>query len=87
MADASSARPAVEVPGPPILLQRMISAYTTSQVVYVAAKLGLPDLLAEGPMTAAELAAATGCNAGSLARFVRAMAPLALVRQVEDGRF
>ncbi|HEX6547382.1 MAG TPA: methyltransferase [Candidatus Dormibacteraeota bacterium] len=76
-----------ERPAPPVLLQRMISGYTVAQVVYVAAKLGLPDLLAAGPRTAAQLAAATGCDPDSLARFLRAMIPLGLVSRGSGQRF
>ena len=70
-----------------VALQRMISGYTTSQVIYVAAKLGLADLLAAGPRSAAELAAATTCDQASLARFLRAMMPLAIVTATPDGKF
>lgn len=72
---------------PQLRLQRLISGYTTSQVIYVAAKLGLADLLSEGPRTVAELAAATGTEPEALARFLRAMAAISLLADAEGGRF
>ena len=51
-------------PSPTERLAGMITGFWASQMVYVAAKLGLADLLAGGPMTADELAQATGTHPG-----------------------
>ena len=50
--------PTGAVPPPATLLQ-MMTGYWVSQALYVAAKLGVADLLAEGPRPIEELAAAT----------------------------
>jgi hypothetical protein len=64
-----------ENPAPPALFQMAVS-YWVSQAIYVAAKLGIADFLTEGPKSSGELAAATGANAPSLFRLMRALASL-----------
>jgi hypothetical protein len=54
--------------------------------VYVAAELGLPDLLAARPQNIAELAATTGCNPASLYRVMRALAEIGVFTEDEEGR-
>lgn len=58
-----------------------------TQAAYVAARLGLADLLAESPQSAGELAASTSTHAPSLERLLRALATIELVRENEDGTF
>jgi hypothetical protein len=73
-------------PAPPSLLS-MLTGYWTSQSVYVAAKLGIADLLQAGPQTAEQLAAATDTHAEALYRLLRALASVGLFREDEQGRF
>jgi hypothetical protein len=61
--------------------------YQHSQLLYVAAKLGLADLLAEAPQTVEELAAATQMHAPSLARVLRALAGFGVFAERDDGRY
>src|SRR5207253_1322809 len=49
-----------------------------AQGVYVAAKLGIADLLEAGPKSVDELARASGAHAPSLGRLLRALASLAV---------
>ena len=58
-----------------------------AQVVYVAAKLGLADLITEEPKTAHELAHATKTHGPSLGRFLRALVGLGIFTEDEKGRF
>jgi hypothetical protein len=51
---------------PPMTLFRMASGFYVSRAIYVAAKLGIADLLAEGPQSCGELAKVTGTHAPSL---------------------
>jgi hypothetical protein len=67
-------------------LQRLVTGYQISQAVHVAATLGLCDLLAEGPKGAAELAEATGTDARSLTRLMRALVAIE-VCVGDDDRF
>jgi hypothetical protein len=65
----------------------LLSGYWISQSIYVAAKLGIADLLAGGPQTADELAATTKTHAKSLYRLLRALASVGVFREDERRRF
>jgi len=65
----------------------MITAYMTSQVIYVAARLGIAELLADGAQSGDELARATGTHAPSLRRLLRGLAVVGVLDEVEPGRF
>ena len=60
-------------PVPPVLFE-MATGYWLSQAIYVAAKLGIADLLKDGPQSCFALAAATGSDGRSLFRLLRALA-------------
>lgn len=66
---------------------QFITGFWTSRAVYVAAKLGLADLLQSGPKTVAELAAATGTHAPSLYRIMRALTSAGVFKTEQDNRF
>jgi hypothetical protein len=66
-------------------LHRLVTGYQVSQAVHVAANLGLSDLLADGPRSVAELAEATGVDARSLTRLMRALAAVGLYVGDGDG--
>jgi SAM-dependent methyltransferase len=68
-------------------LQGIIVANWMSQATYAAAQLRLPDLLAEGPKTSAELAEASRSHAPSLLRLLHALATLEICQEREDGAF
>ena len=68
-------------------LRSLISGYETSQVVYVAARLGVADLLAGEPRTAEDLAEALRVDAGALHRILRALAALGLLAHLGGSRY
>jgi hypothetical protein len=68
-------------------LQGIIVANWMTQALYTAVQLRLPDLLAEGPKTSAELAEASGSHAPSLSRLLRALTTLEICQEREDGAF
>lgn len=68
-------------------LREMICGYMTSQVISVAAALGLADLMARGAGSIAELAAATGAHRPSLVRLLRALVALGLAEERDPGRY
>lgn len=68
-------------------LIKMASATWISKSVYVAAKLSIADLLAEGAKTSTELASATQTDEASLFRLLRALASLGLFTEVEPQCF
>lgn len=58
-----------------------------SQSIYVAIKLGIPDLLAEGPKTIDELARLTASHAPSLLRVLRLLTALSLFARHGESAF
>lgn len=58
-----------------------------SQAIFVAAKLGIPDLLASGPRTTEELAIATHTHERSLFRMLRALASVGAFTEIGPRMF
>jgi ubiquinone/menaquinone biosynthesis C-methylase UbiE len=67
-------------------LARLVGGYWYTQTIYVAAKLGLAELLREGSMSVQELAEATGTSPKALYRLLRALASLGIFAE-EQSRF
>jgi hypothetical protein len=65
----------------------LITGYWVSQLVFIAANLGLADLLAKGPRKVEDLARKTGTNAPFLRRILRALASVGVFAETSDGRF
>src|SRR6185312_2801339 len=61
---------------PDLQIVEMVMAQFRSRLTHVAAALKLPDLLTDGPKSAAELAPVTGTNPRALHRAMRTMASL-----------
>lgn len=72
---------------PPERVAQLLSGYWASQMLYVGAKLGLADLLQDGPRTADELAQATQTHAPSLYRLLRGLASLGIFAEQEGRQF
>jgi hypothetical protein len=68
-------------------LRELINGYQVSQALYVAATLGIADLLDGGPRSADELAAETGTHAPSLYRLLRALAAVRVFHEDGERRF
>ena len=77
----------VHVGVPPMALLHMVTGCWISQALYVAAKLGIADLLQEGPQSCTRLAEATQTHAGALYRVLRALASVGVFVEDEAGRF
>jgi hypothetical protein len=75
-----------EHPPPPALFQ-MATAYWLSQAIYVAAKLGIADLLKDGPVSCVALANSTGSDPSSLFRLMRALSSAGIFAQQGRGHF
>ena len=75
-----------ENPSPPALFE-MATAYWLSQAIYVAAKLGVADLLRDGPQSCVALANSTGSDAPSLFRLMRALSSVGIFAHLGGGRF
>lgn len=68
-------------------IMRLVNGYQVSQALHVVAALGVADLLEAGPQTSGELAAATGTDAGTLYRVMRALAAVSVFHEDAAGRF
>ena len=68
-------------------LARLMDGFLATQLVYVAAKLGLADVLTGGPHSAAEVAQRVGADRQSLARVMRGLAAEGVLVEDDDGRF
>jgi len=68
-------------------LAQAASAFQISQALYVVAKLGIADILADGPKTGDELAKVVGAHPRSLFRVLRALAALGFFTQDASDRF
>jgi hypothetical protein len=69
------------------LLQQFIGGSLATNLVYIAAELGIADQLADGPRKAEELAAATGTKADALKRVLRGLSVLGVLAQTPEGAF
>jgi SAM-dependent methyltransferase len=76
-----------ELGSSPTTLFQMATGYWVSQAIYVAAKLGIADLLKDGPQSCVALAAATGSDAPSLFRLMRALASVDVFSHVNKDCF
>jgi hypothetical protein len=65
----------------------MATGYYLSRALYVAAELGIADLLAQGPRHYDDLAQATTTHGASLSRVLRLLASVGVFTEEEGGRF
>jgi SAM-dependent methyltransferase len=75
-----------ENPAPPPLFE-MATGYWLSQAIYVAAKLGIADLLRDRPQSCVALAALTASDAPSLFRLMHALSSVGIFSHLGRGRF
>ena len=68
-------------------LARLVDGYLTTQLLYVAARLGVADVLAFGPRTGREIAEAVGADADALTRMLRGLVLEDVLAEDDDGRF
>ncbi len=69
-----------------ILMQLLAGAWVT-QSVATAARLGIPDALAAGPMTVDEIAAKAGAHRGATKRLMRMLAGIGVFAPAGGGRY
>ncbi len=84
--DAAAQTPQ-EAPPPEVILTQIAFGALLTQALYVAAKLGVADLLAAGPRPVAELAAATETHERSLYRVLRSLASAGVFAEVAPKTF
>ena len=61
---------------PEAVMEKMLDGFRFTQMVCVAARLGLADLMADEPQHINQLAQAAGAHPGALYRLLRALAAL-----------
>jgi O-methyltransferase domain/Dimerisation domain len=90
-ADATPPQAAPQGDGPPAsphaTLGQLLRGGLVTQLIHVAARLGIADLLRAGPKSADDLAAAVGVNAQALHRVLRALAGLGIFAETDPGCF
>ena len=82
-----STAPAPAAIPPGAQLMQIVASAFVSQSTYVAAKLGIADLLADGPKSAEFLSVATSTHESALYRTLRAIASLGVFTEVEPRVF
>ncbi|MCY4370307.1 MAG: methyltransferase [bacterium] len=71
----------------PSVIHEILGSVAVARCLHAVAELGIADRLEEGPVTADELAAATGAHARSLYRVMRMLATTGIFAEDEAGRF
>src|SRR3954447_6962440 len=74
-------------PASALQLLDLVQSHRVSAVIYVAAKLGIADLLANGPKPLAELAGATGADRSALARLLVALSTIGICTRLGEDSY
>ena len=74
-------------PQPEAVLARMIGGFMVTQMIYVAAKFGVADLLKDGPKSIEKLTESTGAHPRALYRLMRGLASTGIFAETDDHRF
>lgn len=82
----SAQSPTINEP-PQAGLMKLTTGHWITQGIFVAAKLGIADLLQDGPQSSGDLAQSTGANSRALYRLLRALASVGVFAEHEGGRF
>lgn len=69
------------------IVSDLITSYSLSQIIYVSAKLGIFDMLAEGERSSEELAVTAQAHPGALYRFLRGLACIGLLQEERKNVF
>jgi O-methyltransferase domain len=86
-AGPGGAAPAEEERAAAAAVLRMIWGMHVSRAIYAVTELGIPDRLADGPVSCAELARDAGAHEASLYRVLRLLAALGVFSQTRPGSF
>lgn len=77
----------MDTPPPGAALMQLTTAFWLPQALYVVARLGVADHLAQGPRDVEALAAAVGAHPPALRRVLRTLAAHGVFTEVEPGRY
>jgi hypothetical protein len=73
-------------PANAVMAQMICGGVWVNQALYVAARLGVADLLADGPKPIGDLAGMTSASVDGLRRVLRTLASIGVFAETEDGR-
>jgi ubiquinone/menaquinone biosynthesis C-methylase UbiE len=76
-----------QAPAPQAFLTQIAFSHVVTQALYVAAKLGIADLIAAGPRPVSELAAETNTNERALYRVLRSLASVGVFKETDSKVF
>lgn len=82
----SGASPVIELP-PSVRLHQLMAGHWISQAIYVAAKLGIADRLADAPQTVSNVAREVGADPQALHRLMRGLASVGLFTEVSPAQY
>jgi hypothetical protein len=68
-------------------MNQLIRGYWTTQAIFVAAELGIADMLSDGPKHPDELGQMAGVHGDMLYRVLRALASIGIFTEDSEGRF
>lgn len=71
----------------PLQLLDLIQSHRVTAVIYVAAKLGIPDLLVEAPRTTEEIARSTGSNQAAIARLLYTLCTIGICERTNGATY
>jgi DNA-binding IclR family transcriptional regulator len=72
---------------PTLQLWRLIQSHRVTAVIYVATKLGIPELLRDGLLSVNELAKATGADKQALDRLLVAASTIGICAAAGENRY
>ena len=81
------AKPREKPPRPEAAIEDVLLGASRIQALYVAVRLGIPDLVADGPRSSTVLASTTGVHPDALHRLLRFLAVEGYFSLTDDGRF
>ena len=87
MSEQAAQPDTTQQPPPQAILMQFAMGYWQSQGMYVAAKLGLADLIGDGTKTSDQLAAETKTHPRTLYRLMRALASIGIFAEDDEKRF
>ena len=85
--NATTVRSQNETPDVDRVLMQLLAGAWVTQAIATAARLGLPDALASGPMTVDEIAAKAGTNRGATKRLMRMLTGIGVFAPADGGRY
>ena len=77
----------IQAPPPAVFLTELAFGMKMTQALYVAAKLGIADLLSDGPRHVSQLASSTETSERSLYRVLRSLAAVGIFRETDPKVF